>query len=107
MQNFISTETVVLLSLLGKKMPNLFKYIIQYSTPQSAKKVELKLTKSVSAQQIQEARKHPSGLISQTLVTVTTIQNLLNVTSKKIQELLEQRSAIENTLITLLSINNK
>ncbi len=108
MQGFISTETIVLLSLLGKKMPNLVKYILEYSTPKTAKSaIAINRSKMLSAKQIQEAARHPSDIIESTLRAISAVQTALSATNAKIEELTKQRAAIEKTLITLLSINEK
>lgn len=107
MPNFISTQTVMLISFLGKKMPNLLKYIVQYSTPQTVKDVPQKSTKVLSSQQIQEACQHPNAIIAQTLNVVVAVQSALNATETKIKELMKQRSTIESTLVSLLEFNNK
>lgn len=107
MHNLISTETVILISLLGKRMPNLFKYIVQYSTPQSGKKIVPKSTRALSSEQIEQARQHPNNIISEALSTIATIQAALNTTMVKTNELLEQRNKIENILVAILSTENK
>jgi hypothetical protein len=107
MPNFISTQTVMLISFLGKKMPNLLKYIVQYSTTQTGKDVPPKPTKVLSSQQIQEACQHPNAIIAQTLNTVVAIQGTLNAVETKVKELAKQRSMIESTLVSLLEFNNK
>jgi len=97
----------MLLSLLDKKVPNLLKYIVQYSTAQSGKNIAQKPTKILSSRQIQEACRHPNTVILQAINAVIAIQNALNATDAKIKELIKQRSTIENTLVSLLSINNQ
>ena len=104
MANFIPTENVVLVSILCRKMPGLFKYIQQYSTPPEKKSSASKL---VSAQQIKEASLHPSITIKQTLKVIANIQRSLKKASKKLDSIAEQRDTLESTLIKLRSLGNK
>lgn len=105
MQNFISTETIMLISMLSKKMPNLLKYINEYANPKSAKNMAPNPTTTLSPKQILEARHHPNGIILQTLGAILVIQNALNFANSKIEDLIKQRTKLENTLVTLLAIN--
>ncbi|EKD45892.1 MAG: hypothetical protein ACD_69C00089G0002 [uncultured bacterium] len=106
MQNFISTETITLLSTLYKIMPNLFGHIIQYSTT-LGKKSSSSSTTAPSRQQIQEARLHPSTIISQALIAITAIQKALNITNNRLGELTKQRQALEKELTALLSADDQ
>lgn len=100
MQNFISTDTIMLISLLCKKMPNLFNSIVQCS---SATNKPNKNSTALSARQIKEARLHSNTIVLQALTTAALIQNALDTTNHKIEELLKQRTTIEKTLIDLLA----
>jgi len=95
MQNFISTNTIMIISLLCKKMPNLLNSIIQSST------VTKKPT--LSARQIKEARLHPNTIVLQALTTAAIIQSALDSTNRKTEELSKQHAAIEKTLVDLIS----
>lgn len=107
MQKPISTETVILITLLCKKMPNLFKYIVQYSVPKKQQQEISTSSHKLSAKQISDARNHSSTIIRQTLNTIANIQKAINTVDNKINNLLEQRSVVENTLLTILSTKNQ
>jgi len=88
-------------------MPNLFKYIIKYSTPFGKQTISPSLPTTLSPQQIEEARMHPNTIILHALNALAIIQNAINTTNGKIDELIKQRDIIENTMITLLSLENQ
>jgi hypothetical protein len=105
MSDFIPTENIILVSILCRKMPGLFKCILQYSTP-PGKKASAS-TKLLSAQQIQEARLHPSTTVQQTLKVIANIQSILKKASAKLDTIEEQRDILESTLTKLRSLGNK
>lgn len=107
MLNFISSETVMVVSFVCKNMPNLFKYIVKCSTPSEKKVLPEPSTTMLAPEQIEAARKHPSTIALQALNTVAAIQNAINTTNAKIEELVKQRTIIENALVTLLSLDNQ
>ena len=104
MAEFLSTEAVTLISFLCRKMPGLLKYILQFSTA-VGKKEQSSPIPLLSAQQIQEARKHPSTIIQQALKTVAVAQGALNSSATKLNTLTQQRNNIETTLTKLLALN--
>jgi hypothetical protein len=106
MEDFISTEAVILISILCRKMPELLKYILQYSTPvkKNNKPSPIPL---LSSQQIQEARLHSSAIIQQALKTIAAIQGTLNAAGSKLDSIAKQRSIIESILIKLHALNSK
>ena len=70
MDNFISTQTAILLSFLLKNMPNLFRHIIECSTEFNVKNSlpkDLSVT-ILSAKQIQEARIYSNNIVLNALV---------------------------------------
>ena len=105
MQDFISTETVILVTFLCRNMPNLYRYIVQFSTPSKKRSSTKTSTQKLSAKQIREARMHSNTIIQQALNAIATIQSTINTVDNKINKLVKQRSLIENTLLALLSMN--
>ena len=99
--NAITTETLILLSFLMPKMPNLQKYIRQYSS------AENKEGAKISPRLIKEARAHPNPMIVYALTTTAFIQSTLDTANHKIQELQEERNTIEKTLSSLISSDKK
>ena len=106
MSEYISTGTVILVSLLCRKMPGLFKCISQYSTPSKKKNAPSPIS-LLSAEQIQEARQHPSSIVQQALKAVAVVQGSLNASTSKLDILAQQRSNIEKTLTKLISLSKK
>jgi len=106
-ENFVSTETMMTISLLCKRMPNLLKYIIQYSKPTTKKDVPALPVTVLSPQQIQEARSYPNTIIKEVLATAAIIQHVLNSANNKRKKIIEQRHILEEALIALLSIREK
>ena len=107
MVNFISTEMVILLSLIGKKTPNLLQSIIQHSTSSNKKITPPLPVTLLSSQQIQEAREHPNTIIIQALRTIAIIQDAANNVATKLNELTRQREIIEHALNLSLQTNNQ
>jgi len=109
MQGFISTDTVILVTLLCKNMPNLLYYIVHDSASKKQKK-ELALTaapKKLSAKQIYEASMHSNSIIRQALSAIAKIQSAINTVEHKIDNMVEQRALIENTLLKILSTTSE
>jgi hypothetical protein len=105
MPEFISTESVILISIWCRKMPELFKCIQQYSTA-SKKEAASTPIALLSAQQIQEARQHPSNFIRQALKTTAIIQIALNTSLVKLDALAKQRKRIESDLVALSTLGS-
>jgi len=106
MEDFISTEAVILISILSRKMPELLKYILQYSAT-AEKNNKPSPISLLSSQQIQEARLHSSAIIQQALKTIAIVQDELNAADTKLDSIAKQRSAIESILIKLQALKNK
>jgi hypothetical protein len=112
MTESLSTESAILVSIIGKKTPSLIRYILQCSSDGNKKPgVELfgtTETKSVlflSAVQLQEAREHQSKVVTQALRRIAIIQDALNFTKHKLNELTKQKKIIESELGRLISRN--
>lgn len=103
MLNLISTEIALVLTFLCKKMPNLFKYIIQYSTPREKNSTSAPYPYVLSTQQIQAATLHPNTVIMHALSTILTIQIALNTANDKAKEIAEQRAILEKAIASLPS----
>lgn len=95
--NFISTTSIILLSTLRKRAPNLINGIIQCSSTISnlAKKTPAP-TLALSSKQIQEACEHPSMIVKQTLGSIVILQDALNYTKNRANELAKQHQTIED-----------
>jgi hypothetical protein len=98
MFGYISTEISILISLLPCKIPELAKYIWQFSSPPDKTKKGTTATTKISPQQIQEACMHPSTIISQTLKMAITLQNTITMANKKLDLISQQRKDIEATI---------
>ncbi|MDR1057212.1 MAG: hypothetical protein LBL17_01365 [Coxiellaceae bacterium] len=107
MQDFISTDTTILITLLCKNIPNLYHYITAYSTSGRKGKKHTQQVPILSAQQIYEARMHASTVVRQVLNSIATIQGAINTVDNKIDKLVKQRKLIESTLLALLSMTNQ
>lgn len=106
MSDSVSTETAILASCLGQKMPNLRQYIIEYSTAKSNRSATTKPSPALSPQQTQRARQYPNAVILQALNATITIQTAMNTVNTKLGKLLKQQSTIENTLVRLLTTDD-
>lgn len=109
MENFISTQTAILLSFLLKKMPNLFRHILECSKEFNVNHPvsENILAAILTTQQIQEARMHPNTIVLNSLDTLSAVQSALISTDKKLENLLHQRNKIENILVKLITISKE
>ncbi len=85
-------------------MPNLLKYVNEYTNPKSAKNTSPHPTTILTPKQILEARRYPNGIILQILGALLLIQKALNLAKIKIDELNKKRTQLENTLVTLLAL---
>ena len=103
MRNQISTEEIILINFLCKNMPNLFKYIVQYSKPYTKKSTKIPPSKKLTAKQIYNASMHSSTTVKKALKTAAGVQKAINTVDAKIHTLIEQRKTIENSLLKLLS----
>lgn len=93
MQNFVSSDTEILIALVGRTVPNLPKYITEYSGLPTTKPTE----------QIIGARNHPNQIITGMLSQIARIQEALNKTNEKINKIIEQRTIVENTAVALMT----
>ena len=106
MDEFISTETAILISILCRKLQELSKYILQYSTA-AEKTNESSPIPLLSPQQIQEARLHPSAIIKQALKTIAITQSTLNAADTKLKAIAKQRETIESIIKKLRALSQK
>lgn len=100
MEQIISTETLILVTFLCGKMPNLLKYLKRDSFAEDTNETDIKKTR-VSVQEIQKAKQHPSDIIHQTLATAAVVQKALDATEYKIQDLLEKKEGLEESAKSL------
>ncbi len=109
MNDFISTETAILLSLLDKEMPNLGEYINKYSALEKPQiqADNAQLVKILSDEKISNARKHPSAIILYALNAVAKIYGALHNINHQVNDLVHEREKIENILIDFPPLKEK
>ncbi|MEI8055526.1 MAG: hypothetical protein WCH10_05990 [bacterium] len=98
-ENFVSSYTRILFSLLCPETPELRKYALQHSS----KKDKSSLTSPLSSAQFQEAYSYSSSIIQQHLETVAVAQSARNTAKTKLDIITDQRSLIETILTELHS----
>lgn len=94
MDNFISTETVIVLVLFGKKIPRLLRAIIKYSAPFPQRKLEVAEMPILSGSQIQLARRHYSSVVLHGLSCFSSVYTAILGIKRKVEQFKIQREAI-------------
>jgi len=111
MNNFISTPTVIFLSLLLDEMPNLATAIFKYAALGPLPEIEIRGMSLLAAEHIQEARSHHNTIVVRALRTIAAIYDLelavvnkskfvedsLDILSSKLMELAGQSRILERT----------
>ena len=99
------TEACTLLSLISSCIPNLLKYVAQYSATNPKKSPALSLI-LFSDQQILDARAHPSDFIKQGIISAAIIQSALNYVSDQFDTFVRQTKEIDSLLANYLAEKN-
>ncbi len=99
MQEFISTETIVMLSLIRNDMPNLWKCILRCSTSDIHEKNEKREKLTLSPSQVLEAQEHHSNIVANAFRVIAAIHRVSLEMTKRLNRTKLQWENIEENVI--------